>query len=129
MLTLAFLFLLLAVALLAYAELSLPTELPIMRYSIQPSPQFSGAFILCGGDTPIPCANFSSAKDTLRSLTQPAPQAIDEPSVKKGQQTSSITANRSGNFTVTIRNLDGTIADQYDCRNWATAEYLTRDYR
>ena len=141
MLTLAFLFLLLAVALLAYAELSLPTELPIMKFIIQPNPRFSGAFLLTAPSTcpahkgqplpsfNIPCANNATAHTLRRELTQPAPQAVDSPPANLNRQTASITANLSGNYTVTVRNLDGSIADCYDCRNWSTAKYLTRNFR
>jgi hypothetical protein len=141
LLTLAFLFLLLAVALLAYAELSLPTELPIMKFIIQSNPRFSGAFLLTAPSTcsthkgqplpsfNIPCANNATAHTLRRELTSPASQAVDTPPVNFNRQTASITANLSGNYTVTVRNLDGSIADRYDCRNWSTAQYLTRNFR
>ena len=140
-LTLSFLFLLLAIALLAYAELSIPTELTNMNFTIQPNPAFSGAFlltkpeskgVLTGATYPsfsIPCANNATAQTLLRDLTQPAPQAVDEPPVNLNRQTATITNGPIGNFTVTIYNSDGTVDDSYDCQNYATAQYLTRNFR
>jgi len=140
-LTLSFFFFFLALALLAFAELSLPTELPIMKFIIQPNPRFSGAFLLTAPSTcsahkgqplpsfSIPCANDATAHTLRRELTGSAPQAVDSPPVNLNHQTASITANLSGNYTVTVRNLDGSIADRYDCRNWSTAQYLTRNFR
>ena len=140
-LTLSFFFLLLAIALLAYAELSIPTELTNMKFIIQPNPAFSGAFLLTAPSTcpshngqplpsfSIPCANNATAQTLLRDFTQPAPQAVDEPPVNLNRQTAEIGPGPIGNFTVTIRNSDGTIDDQYDCANYSTAQYLTRNFR
>ena len=124
-LTLSFFFLLLAIALLAYAELSLPTELPNMKFIIHPNPRFSGAFLLGS----IPCANNATAHTLRRELTQPAPQAVDTPPVNLNRQTATITNGPIGNFTVTIYNSDGSVDDSYDCQNYATAQYLTRNFR
>ena len=134
MLTLSFFFLLLAVALLAYAELSIPTELTNMNFTIQPSPLFAGAYNLIVQCSPkekltFPCANLATAQDWRRQLTQPAPQAVDEPPVNPDGQHATITRGPIGNFTVTIYNSDGSIDDSYDCHNYATAQYLTRNFR
>ena len=141
MLTLSFFFFLLALALLAGAELSLPTELTNMKFIIQPNPAFSGAFLLTAPSTcaahngqplpsfTIPCANNATAQDLRRQLTQPAPVAVDSPPVNLHHQTASIGRGPIGNFTVTIRNSDGSVADQYDCANLSTAKYLTRNFR
>ena len=129
MLTLSFFFFLLALALIAGAELSLPTELTNMKFTIQPSPLFSGAYLLQGANTSIPCANNATAQDLRRQLTQPAPVAVDSPPANPDGQHATITRGPIGNFTVTVYNCDGSVADSYDCQNYSTAQYLTRNFR